>query len=96
MNMSCPTETELQKHAVTKETSSNFIGGSFLAFFIYIVILVITFVVKTKTKAVGITILILGIIGMAITNFWGIIQFSLLLPARIVALRYKPQQKGSD
>lgn len=89
LNMSRPTESERQEHEANQVTTSTFVVGATFAFFIYIVILVITFVVKTRTKAVGIMILILGAIGMAITNLWGIIPFALLLPAGIVALKYK-------
>ena len=89
MNMSRPTQSELQKHTETQMGSSLFLGGAMVAFFIYIVILIVTFVVRTKTKGVGITIIILGILTMASTNLWGIIPFALLLPAGIVALRYK-------
>jgi hypothetical protein len=93
MNMSRPTESELQRHIESQETSSLFVGGAMFAFLLYIVILVITFAVKRKTKAVGIAIIILGIITMAVTNGWGIIPFALLLPAGIVALRYKKRSK---
>jgi|GEM_PF-2203204 len=89
LNMSRPTESERQEQEASKEKLSNFVGGTFFAFFIYIAILVVTFAVRTKTKAVGITIIILGVIGMATTNLWGIIPFALLLPAGISALRYK-------
>jgi cytochrome bd-type quinol oxidase subunit 2 len=89
LNMSRPTESEIQEQAVKQTSNSAFVGGVLIAFFIYIAILVVTFAVKTKTKAVGITILILGLLGMATTNLWGIIPFALLLPAGISALRYK-------
>jgi glucan phosphoethanolaminetransferase (alkaline phosphatase superfamily) len=89
LNMSRPTESERQEHVTTYAWISPAIGGLFFAFLIYIAILVVTFAVRTKTKAVGITIIILGIIGMATTNLWGIIPFALLLPAGISALRYK-------
>jgi len=94
MNMSRPTENELQQHTESQMSGSTFVGGAFISFFIYIIILVVTFTVKRKTKAVGITILVLGILAMVATNFWGIIPFALLLPAGIVALRYKPRKKG--
>jgi uncharacterized membrane protein len=89
LNMSRPTESERLEQQSNKEKFSNFVGGTFFAFLIYIVVLVVTFAVKTKTKAVGITIIILGVIGMATTNLWGIIPFALLLPAGISALRFK-------
>ena len=94
MNMSRPTENELQQHTESQKGASIFVGGAMISFFIYIIILVITFAVKRKTKAVGITILVLGILTMLATNFWGIIPFALLLQAGIVALRYKPRKKG--
>lgn len=90
-NMSRPTETEIQQHETKSEPLRLAAGGFFLAFFLYVAILVITFVVKTKTKLVGILILVLGVIGMAITNLWGIIPFALLLPAGILALRHKSE-----
>ena len=89
LNMSRPTESEKQEHVAKYAWISPAIGGLFFAFLIYIAILAVTFAVRTKTKAVGITIIILGVIGMATTNLWGIIPFALLLPAGISALRYK-------
>ena len=94
LNMSRPTESERQEHIATYAWVSPAIAGLFFAFLIYIIILVVTFAVKRRTKAVGITILLLGILTMAVTNLWGIIPFALLLPAGIVALRYKPRKKG--
>jgi len=63
--------------------------------FSYIAILAVTFAVRTKTKAVGITIIILGDIGMATTNLWGIIPFG-LLPAGISALRHKQVKEAAS
>lgn len=80
------------EHEETQSTTSPFIGGLALAFFIYVAILVIVFAVKSKVKLVGVTVLVLGVITMAITNLWGIIPFALLLPSGIVALRYKPRE----
>jgi hypothetical protein len=68
MNMSRPTESELQRHIESQETSSVFVGGAMFAFLLYIVILVITFAIKRKTKAVAMSIIILGIITVAVTN----------------------------
>src|SRR6266516_1156350 len=89
LNMSRPTESEREEQKASHEKFSNFVGGTFFAFLVYIDVLVVTFAVRTKTKAVGITIIILGVIGMATTNLWGIIPFALLLPAGISAFRYK-------
>lgn len=50
---------------------------------------VLTFVVKNNTKAVGIILLVLGFITVIAMNGWGIIPFALLLPAGILAIRYK-------
>jgi hypothetical protein len=56
----------------------------------YIGLIPVVFVVKNNTKAVGFVLLVIGVITTLITNFWGLIPFALLLPAGIVALRYKP------
>jgi uncharacterized membrane protein len=88
-NASRPTEQERTIHEASKSKTSPFLAGTAFAFFLYIVMLIITFVVKTRTKAVGIVLLVLGVICVAITNFWGIIPFALLLPAAILALRQK-------
>ena len=70
-------------------------AGLAFAFILYIVTLVITFVIRTRTKLLGVIFIVLGVIGVAITNGWGIIPFALLLPAGIVALRYKPKPTPS-
>lgn len=59
----------------------------------YIGLIPIMFAVKSKTKAVGIILLVIGFLAMVITNLWGIIPFALLLPAGILALRYKPGKR---
>ena len=59
-----------------------------MSFFLYIAGIVITFVAK-NAKAIGIALIVIGVIAMVITNGWGIIAFALLLPAGIVALRHK-------
>ena len=71
MNMSWPTERELEQHTESQNKSSVFVGVAMISFFIYIIILIITFVVKKRTKTAGVTILILEIITMAATNLWG-------------------------
>ena len=96
LNMSRPTESERMEQEATKEKISLFVGGTFFAFFVYIAILVVTFAVKTRTKVVGIANIILGVIGMATTNLWGIIPFALLLPAGISALRHKPLTQSTS
>ena len=48
----------------------------------------LTFVVK-NIKAIGIALLVIGVIAMIITNGWGLIAYALLLPAGIVALRHR-------
>ncbi len=92
LNMSRPTQQERIDQEAHKSTTTPFMAGVALAFILYIVLLVVTFVVKTKTKIVGVILLILGVISVIITNGWGIIPFALLLPAGIVALRYKPKE----
>lgn len=74
------------------------IVGIFFAFIIYIVLLVLTFTIKTipvkRVKILGIILIVGGVITTVITNLWGIVAFALLLPAGIVALRYKDQEEG--
>lgn len=90
--MSNPTEEELQEQESTTAGWAPFMGGLAFAFILYIVMLVLTFVIADKTKVLGIILIVIGFIAMIITNFWGIIPFALLLPAGIVALRYKPSR----
>jgi len=93
-NASRPTEQERTIHEAAKSKTSPFLAGTAFAFFLYIAMLIITFVVRTRTKAVGIILLVLGVICVVITNLWGIIPFALLLPAAILALRNKPRVTG--
>jgi uncharacterized membrane protein len=89
-NQTRPTEQERTMHEASNSTSSTFLAGAGFAFILYIVMLIFTFVVRARTKAVGVMLLVLGGICVVITNGWGIIPFALLLPAGILALRYKP------
>lgn len=86
--------TQQQKHAANEAVFKPFGEGVFLSFLIYIALIPITFIIKSKTKVVGIIVIILGFITMAITNVWGLIPFALLLPAGILAIRYKPGDKA--
>lgn len=56
----------------------------------FIVAIPITFIVKNVT-VVGIILIVFDVITIAIKEGGGVIQFALLLPARIVALREKKQ-----
>jgi hypothetical protein len=97
------TETQRQQDVInrqefeaTRESIAPFLAGLALSFFMYIAVIPVVFVVKNNTKAVGIVLFGIGVITTAITNFWGIIPFALLLPAGIVALRHKHKQKQED
>lgn len=92
LEMSNPSEQELRESEARVEEVSPFVGGLAFAFILYIIMLVLTFVIANKTKALGIVLIVIGFIAMLITNFWGIIPFALLLPAGVVALRYKPSR----
>ena len=87
-------ETIQARQEIERQRASTnaFIAGSFLSFFIYIALIPITFVMKTKTKVVGVIFLVLGFIAMIITNGWGVIPYALLLPAGILALRFKKRK----
>jgi len=80
-----------EQQRVVAETAP-FVAGLGLSLFMYIGLIPITFAVKNKTKVVGIILLVIGVITTAITNLWGIIPFALLLPAGILALRFKKQK----
>jgi hypothetical protein len=54
-----------------------------------IIALVLAFVIKEKTKIVGIGLIIISIAVLIAIGGFGVIPFALLLPAGIVALRYK-------
>jgi drug/metabolite transporter (DMT)-like permease len=75
-----------------EQEMGGWIVGLFFAFIIYIVLLVLTFTMKTtkKVKILGIILLAGGVINTAITNLWGIVALALLIPAGVIALRYKP------
>lgn len=60
-NMSRPTEQERTIHETSMSSASPFMGGAFIAFFLYIAMLVITFAVKARFKLVGILLLALGV-----------------------------------
>jgi len=93
LNMSHPSPSEIQTQESKKAEVQPFIAGLAFAFIFYIVMLVLTFVIRNKTKALGIILILMGFIAMAITNFWGVIPFALLLPAGIVALRHKSTRR---
>jgi hypothetical protein len=79
-----------------EQERGGWMAGLLFAFMIYIVLLVLTFTMKTKVKILGIILLAGGVINKAITNLWGIIALALLVPADVVALRYKPSTTPSN
>jgi hypothetical protein len=56
---------------------------------LYIAALVLAFAIKQRTKIVGISLILIAIITVIATSLFGVIGFALLLPAGIVALKYK-------
>lgn len=60
---------------------------------LYIAALVLAFTIKQRTKIVGISLILIAIITVIATSLFGVIGFALLLPAGIVALRYKQSPK---
>lgn len=57
-----------------------------------IAVLVLVFVMKpTQLKPVGIFLIIVSVIVLIGTSWYGILPFALFLPAGIIALRYKPK-----
>lgn len=57
-----------------------------------IVVLVLVFVIKPRQlKPLGIFLIIVSVIVLIGTSWYGILPFALFLPAGILALRYKPK-----
>jgi hypothetical protein len=63
---------------------------------LYIAALVLAFTIKQRTKIVGISLILIAIITVIATSLFGVIGFALLLPAGIVAFRYKQSPKVVD
>jgi hypothetical protein len=57
---------------------------------ILVVVLIITMVIKTQTKILGIVLIVVAVAELILTSAIGIIPLALLLPAGILALRWKP------
>jgi hypothetical protein len=57
-----------------------------------IVVLVLVFVIKpNQVKPIGIFLLVVSVVVLIGTSWYGILPFALFLPAGILALRYKPK-----
>ena len=85
----------LSDRVLQDEDNQVFLAGVFLALVAYIAALTIIFVAAAKhSKAVGILLILIGLLTIVMTNGWGIIPFALLLPAGIVALVYKGPKKN--
>lgn len=80
--------TQQKSHDVNEATFKPLSAGLVIGLFLFLVLIPITFIVK-NTKAVGIVVIVLGVIAMAATNVFAVIPFALLLPAGILAIRYK-------
>lgn len=70
-------------------------GAVGISILLFIIALVIAFAVKQRTKIVGIILIIISVATLISIGLFGVIPFALLLPAGIVALRYKAQIKAS-
>jgi Protein of unknown function (DUF4064) len=53
--------------------------------------MVLVFVIKDKFKALGIILIVLGVVIVIATSGFGIVGFAMFIVAGIVALRYKPK-----
>jgi len=63
--------------------------------FLYIIAIIIPFVIK-QPKIVGYTLLVLAISTLISAGAFGIIGFALLLPAGIIAIRWKERIKSNS
>ena len=53
--------------------------------------MVLVFVIKDRFKALGIVLIVIGIIILIVTSGFGIVGFGMFIATGIVALRYKPK-----
>jgi uncharacterized membrane protein len=59
-----------------------------------IVVLVLVFVIKpSQVKPIGIFLIVVSVVVLIGTSWYGILPFALFLPAGIIALRYKPKPR---
>jgi uncharacterized membrane protein len=57
-----------------------------------IIVLILVFVIKPRQlKPLGIFLIVVSVIVLIGTSWYGILPFALFLPAGILALRYKPK-----
>jgi Protein of unknown function (DUF4064)/Short C-terminal domain len=56
---------------------------------ILVIILIITMVIKNQTKILGIILIVVAVTELILTSAFGVIPLALLLPAGILALRWK-------
>lgn len=62
---------------------------------ILVVILIITMVIKTQTKILGIILIVVAVTELILTSAFGVLPLALLLPAGILAIRWKPPRSES-
>lgn len=75
-----------------RQADIQYISGAIgISVVLFIVALVIAFAVKQRTKIVGIILIIISVATLISIGFFGVIPFALLLPAGIVALRFRSQ-----
>lgn len=86
------TEERRQEWAEREAEAAPVVGGLWLSFFLFLILIPIVFATKTHTKVVGVLIIFVALITSLSGNWMMIIPFALLLPAGIVALRYKRQE----
>lgn len=88
-------ETQINPSAKRQIDMQYITAGVGVSIFSFIVALVLAFVIKERTKIVGISLIIIAVITFFAMGLFGVIPFALLLPAGIVAIRYKLQAKAT-
>ena len=87
---------ETRRQIQENRESMNFVYGSVAVVMAVEVIAIILVFVMIKpgkqTKTLGIILIVFSIIVLVSTSFYGILPFALLLPAGILALRFKSKQ----
>ena len=76
--------------SIKRQADIQYISGAVgISILLFIIALVIAFAVKQRTKIVGIILIIISVATLVSIGLFGVIPFALLLPAGIVALRFK-------
>ena len=84
-------ETERQ-YQENKDSMAYINAAAPTSIVLLVVILISTMVIKTQTKVLGFILIVVSVAELILTSAIGVIPLALLLPAGILALRWKPPE----